>query len=80
MESENVIMREIYDLARTRTVILISHRLANVAGSDNIYVMEKGNIVESGTHEELLKENGIYAKLWNTQQNLENYGKEGETA
>lgn len=79
-ESENVIMREIYDLARTRTVILISHRLANVAGSDNIYVMEKGNIVESGTHEELLKENGIYAKLWNTQQNLENYGKEGETA
>lgn len=80
MESENVIMREIYDLARTRTVILISHSLANVAGSDNIYVMEKGNIVESGTHEELLKENGIYAKLWNTQQNLENYGKEGETA
>lgn len=80
MESENVIMREIYDLARTRTVILISHRLANVAGSDNIYVMETGNIVESGTHEELLKENGIYAKLWNTQQNLENYGKEGETA
>lgn len=80
VESENVIMREIYDLARTRTVILISHRLANVAGSDNIYVMEKGNIVESGTHEELLKENGTYAKLWNTQQNLENYGKEGETA
>ncbi len=80
VESENVIMREIYDLARTRTVILISHRLANVAGSDNIYVMEKGNIVESGTHKELLKENGTYAKLWNTQQNLENYGKEGETA
>lgn len=78
VESENDIMRQIHALAKTKTVILISHRLANVVGSDNIYVMEKGNIVESGTHEVLLKANGAYAKLWNAQSALENYGKDGE--
>lgn len=55
-------------------MILISHRLANVTGSDNIYVMDKGNIVENGRHEELLAEGGVYAGLWNAQQRLENYG------
>lgn len=78
VESENDIMREIHALAKTKTVILISHRLANVVGSDNIYVMDKGNIVESGNHEVLLQKNGVYAKLWNAQQSLENYGKDGE--
>ena len=74
-------MREIYALAKAengkKTVILISHRLANVTGSDNIYVMEKGSIVESGRHEELLAKGGVYMGLWNTQQSLENYGKGG---
>ena len=73
-ESENDIMREIHGLAGKKTVILISHRLANVTASDNIYVMDAGNVAESGSHEELLEGDGIYAKLWNTQQNLENYG------
>ena len=73
-ESENDIMREIHGLAGQKTVILISHRLANVTASDNIYVMDAGNVAESGSHEELLEGDGIYAKLWNTQQNLENYG------
>jgi ATP-binding cassette subfamily C protein len=59
-------------------VILISHRLANVVDADNIYVMDKGCIVESGNHESLLGENGLYAKLWQTQQDLENFGKESE--
>lgn len=81
VESENDIMREIHALAKAgygkKTVILISHRLANVTGSDNIYVMEKGNIVESGSHEELLTEGGVYKGLWNAQQSLENYGKGG---
>ena len=81
VESENDIMREIHALAKAengkKTVILISHRLANVTGSDNIYVMEKGSIVESGRHEELLAKGGVYKGLWNTQQSLENYGKEG---
>ncbi|MGN0479935.1 MAG: cysteine ABC transporter ATP-binding protein, partial [Lachnospiraceae bacterium] len=80
VESENDIMDEIYDLAKYKTVILISHRLANVTGSDNIYVMDKGNIVESGKHEELLKKGGVYGKLWNAQQILENYEREGEWA
>ena len=73
-ESENDIMREIHGLAGKKTVILISHRLANVTASDNIYVMDAGSVAESGSHEELLAGDGIYAKLWNTQQSLENYG------
>ena len=82
VESENDIMDQIYALAREKsrkkTVILISHRLANVTGADNIYVMDKGSIVESGRHEELLAKGGVYLELWNTQQGLENYGKGGE--
>lgn len=79
VESENDIMSEIHVLAQTKTVILISHRLANVTGSDNIYVMDKGCIAESGDHEALLRQNGVYAKLWNAQEALENYGKDGES-
>jgi ABC-type transport system involved in cytochrome bd biosynthesis fused ATPase/permease subunit len=77
VESENDIMEQIHKLAKTRTVILISHRLANVAGADNIYVMENGCVVEDGTHEKLLSVAGVYGKLWTAQQELENYGKEG---
>ena len=76
VESENYIMAEIHRLALTKTVILISHRLANVADADNIYVMENGSVMESGTHERLLSEGGHYAALWNAQQALEHYGKE----
>ena len=75
VESENDIMHQIHALAKTKTVILISHRLANVAGADNIYVLDKGNIVESGNHKELLEANRAYAKLWNAQQELENYNR-----
>lgn len=78
VESENDIMREIYSLAGKKTVILISHRLANVTASDNIYVMEKGKVAENGSHEELLARNGVYAGLWNVQQSLENYGNQQE--
>lgn len=79
VESENDIMRQIQQLAKTKTVILISHRLANVADADNIYVLDKGNIAESGDHNTLLKLDGTYAKLWNAQQELENYTKGGHT-
>lgn len=76
VESENEIMERIYALAKSKTVILISHRLANVTGADNIYVLESGNVAECGTHEELLDRHGVYEKLWNAQQELESFGKE----
>ena len=78
VESENDIMAEIHRLAKTKTVLLISHRLANVIKADSIYVLDNGSVAESGSHEELLKSHGLYEKLWNAQQALENYGKEGE--
>ena len=78
VESENDIMAQIHRLARTKTVILISHRLANVTDCDGIYVLEGGYVAESGTHRELLDRGGVYARLWNAQQALENYGKDGE--
>ncbi len=77
VESENDIMALVHELAKTKTIILISHRLANVVHSDRIYVMDKGNVTETGNHEELLNNNKHYAQLWNAQQALENYGKEG---
>lgn len=80
IDSENDIMEEIKTLAKSKTVILISHRLANVTDADRIYVIDSGNVTESGTHTGLLTQNGDYAKLWNAQQNLENYGKDGVTA
>ncbi len=77
VESENDIMALVHELAKAKTILLISHRLANVVHSDRIYVMDKGNITETGTHRELLKNKDHYAQLWNAQQALENYGKEG---
>ena len=76
VESENDIMAGIHRLAGRKTVILISHRLANVTKADNIYVLDHGNLSGQGTHEALLAQGGLYADLWNRQQALENYGKE----
>lgn len=76
VESENDIMELIMELAKKKTIILISHRLANVKNADCIYVLQKGNIAESGTHEQLLAKKGEFARLWNAQQSLENFGKE----
>lgn len=78
VESENDIMEKIHALAKEKTVILISHRLANVTTADQIYVLEQGWVAESGRHEALLKNHGVYEKLWNAQQALENFGKDGE--
>ena len=75
-DSENEIMEQITRIAETKTVILISHRLANCVYSDTIYAMENGAVIERGTHEKLLENGGLYAKLWNAQQRLENLGKE----
>lgn len=76
VESENDIMAQIHALAGRKTVLLISHRLANVTASDEIYVLERGNIVQHGTHEALLKQGGAYTALWSAQQVLEHYGEE----
>ncbi len=76
VESENDIMEVIRRLAKTKTVLLISHRLANVEFADKIYVLEKGRLAESGSHSVLLARGGCYARLWNAQAELENYGKE----
>lgn len=75
VESENDIMEEIYRLKNKKTVILISHRLANVTDADRIYVMDQGNMSECGSHVTLLEKNGIYAKLWNAQWNLEHFSE-----
>lgn len=76
VESEDDIMEQIYHLAKTKTVILISHRLANVVQADHIYVMKNGKITEQGTHESLLEQKDIYFELYHSQKQLEQYGKE----
>ena len=76
VESENDIMEEIRALAKTKTVLLISHRLANVVDADCIYVLDKGQVAESGTHQELLERGGAYRRLWDAQAALEHYGEE----
>ena len=75
-ESENDIMEAIKSLAGKKTVILISHRLANVVDSDCIYVLDKGRIVEQGTHAALLKQQGAYSRLYTAQKQLETLGEE----
>ena len=64
-------MAAIRSLAGRKTVILISHRLANVVDSDCIYVLDKGRIAERGAHAELLKKQGAYSRLYTAQKQLE---------
>ena len=71
IESEAITMANIKELSKSKSVIVISHRLANVVPSDLIYYMESGELIESGTHEELMAKNGGYAKLYTTQKKLE---------
>lgn len=73
-DSEEIIMNVIHEMAQTRTILLISHRLANVTDSDKIYMLKYGAISESGTHEELMKLDGSYRHLYESQMALENYG------
>lgn len=77
VESEELIMDVIHEMAKTRTVLLISHRLANVVQSDQIYFLKNGEIRECGKHEELMALGGDYCHLYESQSALENYGKEG---
>lgn len=76
MESEEMIMKVIQELAKTKTILLISHRLANVVESDRIYMLEHGVVAQVGTHKELVTEGGPYEKLYRYQSELEAYGRE----
>lgn len=78
-ESEEMIMDVIKELAGTKTIILISHRLFNVVESDCIYMLENGQIAERGTHEDLMHNKNAYYRLYTAQQELEQYGKEKQT-
>ena len=75
-ESENDIMAAIRGLAGKKTVILISHRLANVVDSDCIYVLENGRIAQQGPHAQLLAHGGAYCRLYTAQKQLETLAKE----
>ena len=80
VESENDIMGQIKALAKSKTVIMITHRLANAVDADSVYVMEQGSVVQHDTHQKLIKTDGLYARLWQAQSSLEDYGKGGVQA
>ncbi len=67
-ENEYLVQRSFKELSKNKTVIMIAHRLSTIQGCDNIVVLENGRISEQGVHDELLKENGIYQKMWKDYQ------------
>ena len=79
-DSEEAIMTAVKQIAKEKTVILISHRLANVTDSDAIYMLKDGKIIEKGTHHELMGIKGTYANLFSEQADLENYSRGREEA
>lgn len=75
-ESEDIIMNAIKELAKSKKVIMISHKLSNIVDADRIYFMEDGKILNSGTHDELIENCAQYKEMYNHQQSLENYGRD----
>ena len=78
VESEDAILQVIRTLAKTKTVIMITHRLANVKECDIVYVMQEGRIAEAGSHETLLANQSVYAQYYQKQQELEAFTKEAD--
>ncbi len=76
VESEELILATIRELvqSRSKTVIMITHRMANAEHADQVVVLEHGKSVETGTHAELMAAGGVYAKLFTTQADIENFG------
>lgn len=80
VESETLILQTIRALAnRGKTVIMVTHRMANAADADRVVVFERGRVAEQGTHAELMCANGTYAKLFHAQQTVENVGMRPQT-
>lgn len=80
-DSEAAIIDAVAELARTKTVVMVSHRLAALRGCDKVYVFEAGRVVQTGTHEELAGQDGPYASLWARQAELEDFSaRSGESA
>ena len=73
VESEEEIMAVIRELSKSKIIILISHRLANVVNSNQIYYLQEGHVTEEGSHEQLMKIDGEYSKLYKKQKELENF-------
>lgn len=68
VENETKIQTAISELVRDKTVLIIAHRMRTVAKADKIVVLKEGKLVEEGTHDKLIDENGVYANMWNIQQ------------
>ena len=80
VDSEAIIMKNIKEMSESKSVIVISHRLANVVPADNIYFMQDGQVKESGSHAELMEQKGEYAQLFNAQKQLEEGYKSGKAS
>ena len=64
-ENEAIIQSSVAKLVKGKTLIVIAHRLSTITDSDRIFVIKDGNVNSSGTHEELLRQNGLYSEMWN---------------
>ena len=80
VDSEAIIMKNIKEMSESKSVIVISHRLANVVPSDNIYFMQDGQVREVGSHSQLMERKGEYAELFNAQKQLEEGYKSGKVS
>ncbi len=79
-DSEHAIQQELNRLARNRTTLIIAHRLSTIVDAHEIIVMERGRIAERGTHQDLLRRKGLYARLWQLQQRMDQDSMERETS
>ena len=72
-DNEVMVQRALDEIARERTVVMIAHRLKTVRGAEQILVLEDGKIMEQGTHDQLAGKNGLYARLWELQNQARDY-------